>query len=106
MSAFIVASNTAYPANANESSSPEVENLLCRIRALDRKITDGMSASAERLRDMLNDIDIACETLPRSAELLDLEEYRSFHCKILFVRLVALHLSTKLTHDQMLWWTR
>lgn len=92
--------------HADSSVPVGVEYHLQKIRALDQKLADAILGTGNALRSVLDEIEPSCADFPATKEICALDEHRSFFCKLLFARFLALHLSSKPTPKQMMWWMR
>lgn len=67
---------------------------------------DAMLRASDTLREALDKIEPEFADLNAGTDSRALDEHRAFYCRVLLVRFIALHLSSSLTSDQMMWWTR
>jgi len=97
---------THLPETPAHRSSLHADDPLHRIESLDRRLTVAMTRASNTLREALDDIEPAYTGI--SADMPDraLDEHRAFWCKVVLARFIALHLSSRLTPEQMMWWTR
>ncbi len=76
------------------------------IEALDRRLMDAMTRASNTLREALDDIEPAYTGMSAETDNRALDEHRIFWCRVVLARFIALHLSSRLTPEQMMWWTR
>ena len=84
----------------------ETHDPFHRIEALDRRLMDAMTRASKTLREALDDIEPAYTSMSAETHNRALDEHRIFWCRVVLARFIALHLSSRLTPEQMMWWTR
>lgn len=84
----------------------DADDPLHRIEALDRRLTVAMIRASDTLREALDDIEPAYTSMSADTHNRALDDHRVFWCRVVLARFIALHLSSRLTPEQMMWWTR